>query len=335
MQRIPFPPSTVQIKAPKISCDQYIEKRTVTFFLDSTYQTKLIETLFPRDAIGATGRLLRAARPFYPGRPHLIAQSVDFSPIDEDKISIINASTGEVASSAGVKATITYAPLSEYVDYISLDCNLSAEFIKVPMGGTTGSKLEDAHTSPGSSASDQAELAGLTGDALAAKKKEQDIRKGITANTSIHELLPKQEISVTWHRIPKPNWKEIDLVQGTTNRSRWFFSPPDTVLFLGASTKEYLGPYGNLLYDITYKFSKRSKKFTAGDGTTQDAGWNHVFKPNYIKGKESPWQLLDPVLYKKADWEGLFLCGVFDMHEQVMMDSGLDNGAHGNYVEVT
>jgi hypothetical protein len=99
-------------------------------------------------------------------------------------------------------------------------------------------------------------------------------------------LIPCEDISLAWRRVPLPPWNAIRLLRGRVNSQEFMGHPPRTVLFLGARTRrDFQIPRTGQspVWRIDYHFKVRSLLSTA-DGVTP-RGWNCLYRGEDSSGE--------------------------------------------------
>jgi hypothetical protein len=89
-------------------------------------------------------------------------------------------------------------------------------------------------------------------------------------------LVPSEEFTLSWLRVPLPPWDTIRDLSGKVNDATLLNYPPGTVLFVGSEARHDFQIVDTLLWRVDYHFKVRLVHGT-GAGSP-NLGWNHFYR---------------------------------------------------------
>lgn len=145
----------------------------------------------------------------------------------------------------------------------------------------------------------------------------------MTADSVIHKVIPVRNFTVLWRNVPIPNWQALDEYQGTVNFKEFLGCAPESLLYLGATTQERVNSAGDVVYDISARFSKKWIPYSAPGGLTAYAGWNYLYRPDVTDPTvDHQWQETSPAIYQSSKFAELFQLGTTNLRSLFMNDVG-------------
>jgi hypothetical protein len=118
-------------------------------------------------------------------------------------------------------------------------------------------------------------------------------------------LVPTDDWSITWGRVPLPPWQVIREMKGKVNDAVFNGAEAGTVLFAGARSRRMFQFVEDVeLWEFTYSFRQVSKE--RNDGSI--VGWNYFYREQASGGEH--WHTIQNVSgnppYKSGDFNSLF-----------------------------
>lgn len=96
-------------------------------------------------------------------------------------------------------------------------------------------------------------------------------------------LVPTEDFTLTWHRVPRPPWDAIRDLRGTLNDATFLNHAAGTVLFLGARTERDFQLQDTGLWRLEYQFKVREVPSTASPAVRY--GWNRFYREEAVGGE--------------------------------------------------
>lgn len=118
----------------------------------------------------------------------------------------------------------------------------------------------------------------------------------------VAKLVPHVEITIKVEKVTFIDFEVLDGLAGLINETEFLGAPPETVLFLGATTNRAKTIGGFLPTELSLKFKKKNRS------------WNLFYRPNardaqfpdLLAAPENRWERIEPEPYDYADFYNLF-----------------------------
>ncbi len=122
-------------------------------------------------------------------------------------------------------------------------------------------------------------------------------------------LIPAEEFTLTWHRVPRPPWDAIRDLRGKVNDSAFLNHLSGAVLFTGARTARDFQIIDTGLWRLAYQFRVKEVESTAAAGVL--GGWNRHYREQAISAEH--WLEIEDDdgnhPYRSGDFSQLFQFG--------------------------
>ena len=280
-----------EMLAPKWKVSDGRETRTRVFHCPWSEIETNVEELFP-SSFQAGLALVRKSPTTYPGKDYLRLTDIEIDAMDADRLDAEDED-GVATSASGAKLVLTYS--THVQDVFTVGVEMSAQILRLPTSGAM----------QWASAIDGGKIT-MSIDAVS------------------HKLIPQVVYSVQVLRVPNPDWDAIEAAIGTLNDATFFNCDAETLMYMGPTSKEVVTPDGEIAYDMTHKFQKKSIKYIGPGGSVNYAGWNHLFRPD-VRDPDTyhQWQKTNPTIYETSTFANIFKLGTIDLREIVKTDAGL------------
>jgi len=224
----------------------------------------------------------------FPGVPQAIVTEVEIDPFPPDRPDGDHV----VSLSAPTNAYLHALVAATYEIPFDLGNNSRADLPKVPNGTYLTYRADlgaDRNSTPGRSW--RWNIAGTP--ALAGDRFNG-------------QIVPTEDFTLTWHRVPRPPWSASADLRGKVNGSTFLSHAPQSVLYMGVRTRRDFQVLDSGLWRLEYHFKVREVKSTVDPSVLY--GWNRSFREQADAGEH--WlEVIDESgnpTYASGDLEQLF-----------------------------